>query len=86
MSVIDKYFPLRRTINFLKAAGHGIVANTPIGQLQRVVSKKRFSVCINLNVGRGEYTVYTSDLSPESVDFNREEYAASRALKLGASG
>ena len=30
---------------------------------------------INLNLGSEDYVVYTTDLSPEYVDFNRSEYA-----------
>ena len=36
---------------------------------------KEFEVCIYLNQGNAEYTVYTSDLSPEYIDFNRSEYS-----------
>ena len=36
---------------------------------------REFEVLINLNMGKEEYVVYTTDLSPEYVDFNRSEYA-----------
>jgi glutamate N-acetyltransferase/amino-acid N-acetyltransferase len=49
--------------------------------LRRAVSKRNICVRIDLNIGKGRYHVYTSDLSPEYVLFNREEYAAFRMPK-----
>ena len=34
-----------------------------------------FEITINLNQGESIYTMYSSDLSPEYIDFNRSEYA-----------
>lgn len=53
----------------------GTQADTPMEKLQEVVSQKEFQVDIDLNQGNAEYCMYTSDLSPEYVDFNRSEYA-----------
>ncbi len=53
----------------------GQVASAPIDELRAVASKDTFDVVIDLNQGSSDYTVYTSDLSPEYVDFNRSEYA-----------
>jgi glutamate N-acetyltransferase/amino-acid N-acetyltransferase len=39
------------------------------------VSGPEFTVGIDLNIGKGEFTLYTSDLSPEYVIFNRAEYS-----------
>ncbi|MEM7147578.1 MAG: bifunctional glutamate N-acetyltransferase/amino-acid acetyltransferase ArgJ [Verrucomicrobiota bacterium] len=64
--------------NGMTACSHGMAADTPVKQLERAVSKESFSVSINLNLGNADYTAYTSDLSPEYVDFNRAEYAVSR--------
>ena len=36
---------------------------------------REFEIRINLNLGNEDYVVYTTDLSPEYVDFNRSEYA-----------
>ncbi len=61
-------------------AGHpacvgGLSAPTDLEQIRRAVTAREFEVCINLNQGNAEYEVYTSDLSPEYIDFNRSEYA-----------
>ncbi|MDG2125644.1 MAG: bifunctional glutamate N-acetyltransferase/amino-acid acetyltransferase ArgJ [Verrucomicrobiales bacterium] len=68
--MVDIYF------GGLAAAKNGIVADTPLEKLIKVVEKDEFSVTIDLNLGTAEYHVFTSDLSPEYVDFNRAEYAA----------
>jgi glutamate N-acetyltransferase/amino-acid N-acetyltransferase len=60
------------------AAQNGLAAKTDIEKLSEAVRKEEFTVTINLNIGRGEFTLYTSDLSPEYVLFNREEYALNR--------
>lgn len=64
--------------NGMTACSHGMAADTPMKQLERAVSKEAFCISINLNLGNADYTVYTSDLSPEFVDFNRAEYAVAR--------
>ncbi len=70
--MVDIYFDGRC------AAKHGLATDTPLEELEKAVSGPKFRVCIDLNLGRGEYNVYTSDLSPEYVLFNREEYAAAK--------
>lgn len=62
----------------LPACVGGLTADTPLAKLASVVKKKTFSVDIDLNVGSESFTLYTADLSPEYVDFNREEYALTR--------
>jgi glutamate N-acetyltransferase/amino-acid N-acetyltransferase len=49
--------------------------DTPSDNLREAVSVPEFAIDINLNQGEARYTVYTSDISPEYVDFNRSEYA-----------
>ena len=71
--MIDIYF------DGLCACKHGIASNTPIEALEKQVKKDSFRVAINLNSGDAKYSVYTSDLSPEYVDFNRAEYALAAA-------
>ncbi|MEM7011021.1 MAG: bifunctional glutamate N-acetyltransferase/amino-acid acetyltransferase ArgJ, partial [Verrucomicrobiota bacterium] len=66
----------------LSAAINGVTAETPIEDLVAVVSEPEFTIEINLNLGDSSYVVYASDLSPEYVDFNRQEYAAMRAKML----
>ena len=53
----------------------GLQADTPMHQLRDAVSGPEFTIRIHLNQGSAEYTMYSSDLSPEYIDFNRSEYA-----------
>lgn len=69
---VDIYF------NGLCAAKNGLVNHTPLAKLQQAVSRDRIRLCIDLHSGTGEYNIYTADLSPEYVLFNREEYAVSK--------
>ena len=59
----------------LPACRGGEQTTTPSDDLRARVQAREFEVLINLNLGAEEYTVYTTDLSPEYVDFNRSEYA-----------
>lgn len=61
------------------ATRNGIAADTPLEVLRAAVAKPEFTVTIDLNIGDAGYTVYTSDLSQEYVDFNKSEYAAPTA-------
>lgn len=51
--------------------GSPVYENKP--QWKEIVSRKRFSILINLNQGEGEYDLLTTDLSEEYVNFNRSE-------------
>lgn len=53
----------------------GLQSKTVMDTLRNIVAKDKFTVTINLNQGKAEYEVYSSDLSPEYIDFNRSEYA-----------
>ena len=70
--LVDIYF------DGLCATKHGIAHQngTSFKQLENVVSKRNFTVGIELNQGRAEYHVFTTDFSPEYVDYNRREYVA----------
>lgn len=59
----------------LPACRGGEQTDTPSDDLRERVQAREFTVRINLNLGSEEYVVYTTDLSPEYVDFNRSEYA-----------
>ncbi len=59
----------------LPACRGGMQADTPSDDLRARVQAESFEIRIDLNLGSSEYTVYTTDLSPEYVDFNRSEYA-----------
>ncbi len=53
----------------------GLQAETPMDELRAAVAEPEFEIVINLNQGSADYTMYSSDLSPEYIDFNRSEYA-----------
>lgn len=53
----------------------GLQADTSMDELREVVSHPEFEINIHLNQGTADYTMYSSDLSPEYIDFNRSEYA-----------
>ncbi|MDF2376200.1 MAG: bifunctional glutamate N-acetyltransferase/amino-acid acetyltransferase ArgJ [Verrucomicrobiales bacterium] len=65
-------------LNGVLAAQNGVAANTHIDKLSAAVAGEQFTVGIDLHLGKGEFNLYTSDLSPEYVLFNREEYALNR--------
>lgn len=62
-------------INEHAACLGGMQAPTEMELLRAAVAQSEFTVSINLNQGDAHYTMYTSDLSPEYIDFNRSEYA-----------
>ena len=51
----------------------GIASATPFAKLQEIVRNKKFTVTIDLHLGGGEYTVYTTDLSTDYVKLNMGE-------------
>ncbi|MEO8615724.1 MAG: bifunctional glutamate N-acetyltransferase/amino-acid acetyltransferase ArgJ [Luteolibacter sp.] len=53
----------------------GLQADTPMDELRQIVANPEFEIVIDLNQGEADYIMYSSDLSPEYVDFNRSEYA-----------
>ncbi|MBX3740495.1 MAG: bifunctional glutamate N-acetyltransferase/amino-acid acetyltransferase ArgJ [Akkermansiaceae bacterium] len=57
------------------ACAGGLQAATPMDELRAAVAEKEFEILISLNQGDADYTMYSSDLSPEYIDFNRSEYA-----------
>ncbi len=63
-------------LNGVIVTQNGLSAGTDGEKLIAAVSGPEFTVCIDLNLGKGECIIYTSDLSPEYVDFNRTEYSA----------
>ena len=62
-------------INGKPACLGGLQSKTSMNTLRNIVAKDAFTITINLNLGKAEYEVYSSDLSPEYIDFNRSEYA-----------
>ncbi len=53
----------------------GLQGPTPMDELRAAVAGREFEIVISLNQGSAEYVMYSSDLSPEYIDFNRSEYA-----------
>ena len=62
-------------INGKAACLGGLQAKTSMEALCKIVQKDAFTITIDLHQGKAEYEIYTSDLSPEYIDFNRSEYA-----------
>ena len=58
--------------SFLQAAACEESSEVACGE---AVSGPEFVIDIVLNQGVAPYTMYSCDLSPEYVDFNRSEYA-----------
>jgi glutamate N-acetyltransferase/amino-acid N-acetyltransferase len=73
--LVDIYF------GGLVAAKGGLVSNTPVTALEKVVKESSFTVTIDLNQGQASYNVFTTDLSEEYVDFNASEYSAALHAK-----
>ena len=57
----------------LIAVQGGMPSKTPFAKLQEVVAQKRFTITIDLRLGKADYTVYTTDLSTEYVKLNMGE-------------
>lgn len=57
----------------LIAVQNGVAANTPFEKLKEVVANKRFTITIDLHLGEAEYSVYTTDLTTQYVEFNMGE-------------
>jgi glutamate N-acetyltransferase/amino-acid N-acetyltransferase len=57
----------------LIAVKGGVASKTPFSRLQRVVARKKFTINIDLHLGSGAYTVFTTDLSTEYVKLNMGE-------------
>ena len=65
--MIDVYY------NGLIAVKAGVASGTPRAKLEEVVRQKKFTVRIHLHLGSAEYVVYTTDLTPDYVRFNKGE-------------
>ena len=61
--------------NDIPACQGGIQAQTSMDKLREVAAQDEFRIEIHLNQGTAEYDMYSSDFSPEYIDFNRSEYA-----------
>ena len=65
--MIDIYY------NGLIAVKAGVASKTPVAKLREIVRERRFTVHIHLGLGTADYVVYTTDLTPEYVRFNKGE-------------
>jgi glutamate N-acetyltransferase/amino-acid N-acetyltransferase len=52
------------------AVKHGMQSKTPFEKLREIVKQKRFTICVDLHQGKGEYVVYTTDFTMEYVKLN----------------
>ena len=57
------------------AQAHGAAGAELVGGGAELGPAAEFEIDIQLNQGDATYTMYSSDLSPEYIDFNRSEYA-----------
>ena len=48
----------------------GVQSKTPIEKVLPIVREKRFMITVDLNVGRADYTVYTTDFTTDYVKLN----------------
>lgn len=55
------------------AVKNGMPSKTPFAKLQEIVVQKKFTIHIDLNLGSGEYSVFTTDLSTDYVKLNMGE-------------
>lgn len=67
--LIDIYF------GELQACAGGLQSEVDPDEIRKVVAEEEFTITIDLNLKDASHTIYTADLSPEYVDFNRSEYA-----------
>ena len=51
----------------------GMPSKTPFAKLQEIVAQKRFTITIDLHLGKADYTVFTTDLSTDYVRLNMGE-------------
>ena len=48
----------------------GMLSKTPLEKVLPIVRQKRFMITVDLNVGRADYTVYTTDFTTDYVKLN----------------
>jgi len=57
----------------LIAVQNGTAAATPFSKLKEVVANQRFTITVDLHMGKADYTVFTTDLTTAYVEFNMGE-------------
>jgi len=51
----------------------GLASKTPVAKLREIVAAKKFTITIDLHVGKADYVVFTTDLSTDYVKLNMGE-------------
>jgi glutamate N-acetyltransferase/amino-acid N-acetyltransferase len=51
----------------------GVSAGASLELLREIAAKRRFQITIDLHAGSADYSLYTTDLSSEYVNFNLKE-------------
>lgn len=57
----------------LLAVSNGRATKTPVERLKKVMAKRHFTITVQLHLGAGEYSLLTTDLTEQYVDFNKGE-------------
>ena len=57
----------------VNAVKGGVASRTPFSKLQEIAAEKKFTIMIDLHMGKAEYTVFTTDLSVDYVKLNMGE-------------
>jgi len=52
---------------------NGVRNKVPHARIRKIVGKDSFAININLHIGQGEHTIYTTDLTEKYVRFNKGE-------------
>jgi glutamate N-acetyltransferase / amino-acid N-acetyltransferase len=59
---------------------HGQPTNVSLQRLAKITSGKEFDILVDLNLGRGEFTMYASDLTEDYVTFNKGDVSDPKSL------
>ena len=59
----------------------GVLGPASIADLRAIATQNAFTLTVDLNLGEACYMLYTSDLSPEYIDYNRSEYSYWKAVE-----
>lgn len=57
----------------LLAVSNGRATKIPVERLKKVMAKRNFTITVQLHLGAGEYSLLTTDLTEQYVDFNKGE-------------
>ena len=74
-SIVDVGYARPGSREILFGFRRGRPANVSLRKLAKITSGKEFDVHVDLNLGRGEFTMYASDLTEDYVTFNKGDVA-----------